>query len=194
MAQELQDMLRATPERIERRSHDRDVQPPGHRGHRDSVEQRLRGLPAHRRMVAAPAHVHGVRSHRLLRQLAQPPRHRALTSTGIIRSSAPTSPGRTGGGATRTSCSSRSRRAARPFAPLTAPAGQPATRTRGLRTWRDGLVLIEVPVGLGVVARLDVHERLRPWQHVGDVVLQLLGQVVAVLHRPVVRARAGARR
>src|SRR3569623_1464589 len=34
-------------------------------------------LPAERRALAAPAHVHRVRAHRLLRFLAQPPCHRA---------------------------------------------------------------------------------------------------------------------
>ena len=38
----------------------------------------LRGLPGHRRPVGPPAGVHVVRPRRVLRQLAQPPRHRPL--------------------------------------------------------------------------------------------------------------------
>ena len=43
-----------------------------------AVERRLRGLPAHRRPLGAPAHVHAMRPRRLLRQLTEPPRHRPL--------------------------------------------------------------------------------------------------------------------
>ena len=57
-----------------------DVAPEA-RGRRCHPEQRrLRGLPPHRQPVAAPAHVHVLRPRRLLRQLAQPARHRPLPS------------------------------------------------------------------------------------------------------------------
>ena len=49
---------------------------PGRR--RRTQQRRVRGLPAHRRPMGAPAHVHDVRPRRLLRQLAEPPRHRPL--------------------------------------------------------------------------------------------------------------------
>ncbi len=41
--------------------------------------RRLRGLPAHRRRVGPPAHLHDMWPHGLLRQLAEPPRDEALS-------------------------------------------------------------------------------------------------------------------
>ena len=59
---------------------------------RRAVEHRLRGLPAHRRSLGAPAAVHGVRPRRVLRQLAEParaPRTTHATEHPIIRSYEP---------------------------------------------------------------------------------------------------------
>ena len=57
---------------------DRHVHAPGSGRRRPAEQRRLRGLPAHGRPLGAPADVHVVRPRRVLRQLAQPPRHRAL--------------------------------------------------------------------------------------------------------------------
>ena len=63
---------------------------------------RLRGVPRHRRQLAAPAHLPRVRARRLLRRLAEQARHRARARERCIPSSARSSRARTGRGATST--------------------------------------------------------------------------------------------
>ena len=66
----------------------------------------LRGLPAHRRSLGAPADVPRLRARRLLRLLTQQARDAHTSPPSATRWSRRSSPARTGGGATRTSSAS----------------------------------------------------------------------------------------